>query len=39
MHATSVARVDESPVEVSGSIAAVDLAKNVFQLAVADRSW
>ena len=39
MHATSVARVDESPVEVSGSIVAVDLAKNVFQLAVADRSW
>jgi transposase len=36
MNATAAARVDASPVE---SIVGIDLAKNVFQLAVADAQW
>jgi transposase len=39
MNATAVARVSESRVESTGSIVGVDLAKNVFQLAVADATW
>jgi transposase len=38
MNATAVARVSESHV-LPSSIVAVDLAKNVFQLAVADSRW
>ena len=39
MNATAVAGVSESPVGGAGAIVAVDLAKNVFQLCVADASW
>ena len=39
MNATAVARISESPVGAGASIVGVDLAKNVFQLAVADATW
>ena len=38
MNATAVMRVSESPA-LSGALVAVDLTKNVFQLAVADGAW
>jgi len=39
MNATAVARISESRVGAGASIVGVDLAKNVFQLAVADATW